>query len=196
MNIVFFDIDTQFDFMDSKGSLYLNSADSIKPNLLKLKNFALENNHYIIASTDCHDPEDPEFKHFTPHCIVDTHGSIKIKETELLNPKIIPNKKEEIDIQEHKTFILIKNSLNVFSNPNIESVLKRINPQETIVYGVATDYCIKLIVLELVKRNYSVTLVTDAIKGFDEIESLEFLKQAKTMGVKLKTTEEVLKGSK
>ena len=40
MNTVFVDIDTQFDFMDSRGNLYVPGAEDIIDNIKKLFDYA------------------------------------------------------------------------------------------------------------------------------------------------------------
>lgn len=194
--ILFFDIDTQFDFINSKGALYVDNAESIVPNLLRLNNFISINKHYIISSVDNHDIDDPELFDLPAHCIAGTPGQLKIKETRQNNPLILSEKRQNINIKSNHAFIIEKNCFDLFSNPNTDVLLDLIRPEESIVYGVATDYCVKFAVLGLVKRKYSVTLITDAIKGINESDAQKFLDQSRKMGVKLITTNELLEGLK
>ena len=89
---IFFDVDTQHDFMDKSGALYVNGAEEIKPNLQKLADYALERDIPIFGSSDRHygtvyfkDVEGELNKWggpFPDHCICDTAGAARIPETD------------------------------------------------------------------------------------------------------------------
>jgi len=66
--IVFVDVDTQQDFMNEDGGLYVPGAERIKENLRRLIDFAIAKDITIIATKDVHTENDPEFKSFPPHC--------------------------------------------------------------------------------------------------------------------------------
>ncbi len=51
---VFVDIDTQFDFMNPKGALYVQDAEGIIDNIKKLFDYANEHKIKILSSTDAH----------------------------------------------------------------------------------------------------------------------------------------------
>ena len=54
MKKIFFNIDTQKDFMNKDGALYVPNAESIKDNLKKLTSFAVNNKIRIFNSMDTH----------------------------------------------------------------------------------------------------------------------------------------------
>ena len=64
--MVFVDIDTQFDFMDPKGTLFVPGAPEITDNLAKLITYAQKGNIPVVASVDTHPTVDPEFSQFPP----------------------------------------------------------------------------------------------------------------------------------
>ena len=51
---VFVDIDTQFDFMDPSGNLYVPGAEDIVDNIKKLFEYAKGHKIKILSSTDAH----------------------------------------------------------------------------------------------------------------------------------------------
>ena len=53
-NTIFFDVDTQNDFMHKDGKLYVPDAEKIIPNLKKITQFAKKKNVIVIASADNH----------------------------------------------------------------------------------------------------------------------------------------------
>ncbi len=193
-DLLFFDIDTQYDFIMPAGKLYVKGAEKIIPNLERLTKFAIENNIPVFASADSHPEDDPEFKQFPPHCLTGSAGNRKIKETYLPNAVVLrySEEKQNIDLDKLNGIIFTKNTFDVFSNPFVENLLKEINPTEVILYGVATDYCVKAAAESLLSRGYKVSIVKDAIKAVDEEDGLRTLKNLEEQGVKLIKTSEVL----
>ena len=76
--MIFFDIDTQHDFMDADGALAVPDADAIKPNLERLLRGASEYGLLTISSRCAHEPGDAEFEIFPPHCLEGTRGAERI----------------------------------------------------------------------------------------------------------------------
>ena len=64
--LVFFDVDTQVDFMRPTGRLHVPGAEQIVPNLARLMNWARENDVPVISSADAHSPDDPNSKSGRP----------------------------------------------------------------------------------------------------------------------------------
>jgi len=174
--IIFLDIDTQRDFMNPSGKLYVPRAERLIPNLRRLFRFAENNSISIISSLDTHKKHDPEFKHFPPHCIKGTMGYKKVEAT--LSKKT-------------KQVFIIKHTIDVFSSPKIKLILK---PYQTAcVFGVALDYCVKAACLGLVRLGIETYLVTDATQAVTANGKQETLKLLKQKGVIFVTTEQVVK---
>ena len=93
---VFVDIDTQFDFMNPNGALYVPDAEDITDNIRKLFVYAKEHKIKILSSTDAHKADDPEFKLFPPHCVKDTPGNQKIEASTCKDNIIIENVDQDI----------------------------------------------------------------------------------------------------
>jgi len=192
--ILFIDIDTQNDFMFKEGNLYVPDAENIIENLKKLTEFAYRNNIPIFSSVDSHTQDDPEFKQFPPHCIKGTEGQKKINETKIKEALFIPSDRTVgIDFTKYRQFIFEKDKLSVFSNPNFEKAIEEIGKEIFVVYGVATEYCVKECVEGLLERNKKVYIVVDAIKGVDEEKGKKFLEYASSKGTSLIKTSVLLK---
>ncbi len=194
-DLLFFDIDTQYDFIMPGGNLYVKGAEEIIPNLEKLTSFAIENDIPVFASADSHPEDDPEFEQFPPHCLTGSAGNRKIKETYLPNAVVLrySDEKSDLNLDNLNGIVFTKNTFDVFSNPFVEELLKEINPVNIILYGVATDYCVKAAAESLLQRGYDVSLVSDAVKAVDENEGVKVLGNLKKRGVKLVKTADVLK---
>ncbi len=196
-NIIFFDVDTQYDFMHKDGKLYVPDAEKIIPNLKKITNFVKRKNVSVIASADNHKMSDWEIasKTFPPHCMKNTKGQKKIKETILPNTEIIPNKKlnnKNIKKLTEKNRLLIeKQKYDAFSNPNLKQILKII--KKAYVYGVATDYCVKAAVLGLRSMGIETFVIKDAIRPVFKKNEKKDLDLFKKKGAKFLTTSQLLK---
>lgn len=175
---VFVDIDTQKDFMDADGALSVPGAEKIRCNLKTLSNYALANGIKIIASMDAHLKNDPEFADFPPHCVKGEPGQAKISETQVEKSYLIENKRRaNVPLVEHELktilaendqIVLEKQTFDLFSNVNADALFDATASDECVVFGVATEYCVKAAVLSLLKRGYKVVVVEDAISAVDE----------------------------
>jgi nicotinamidase/pyrazinamidase len=193
--IVFLDIDTQHDFMDKGGKLYVPGAEKIVPNLGRLTRFAENKGILIISSLDTHRRDDPEFKQFPPHCVRGTKGQRKIAHTNLPDVSIIRNRRYSrftLDklLETKKQILIEKRTFDVFSNSNLRGILR--NFDTAIVYGVATDYCVKEACLGSLRAGLDTYLVVDAIKAVSEAGQAETLKILRERGARFIKTRELI----
>lgn len=189
--MVFVDIDTQFDFMDPKGTLFVPGAPEITDNLAKLITYAQKENIPVVASVDAHPTDDPEFSQFPPHCVRNTSGQEKIAATQIATATIIAAEKQNISI-ENNAIVLEKTIFSVFGNENAENVFRELDAEKYFVFGVATDYCVKAAVLGLLERGFSVAVVEDAISGVSPETSLAALDEMKLAGAEFVRTNDLI----
>jgi len=173
---IFYDVDTQNDFMLSTGGLYVPDAENIIGKIAVLTNYARQNNIPVFGSIDAHAENDSEFKVFPRHCVVGTLGQ----------EKVIPAKPGEKYFE--------KQHYDVFTNPEAERVLKQQKVNEAVVYGVATDICVRAAVLGMQARTIQCYVVGDAIRGVFPDKTQQALEEMVNAGAKLVTTKEVLGG--
>jgi len=57
-----------------------------------------------------------------------------------------------------------KQAFDVFTNPNIDALLKALGKREIVLYGVVTEICVDRAARGLIQRGYRVNLVQDAIQ--------------------------------
>jgi nicotinate phosphoribosyltransferase len=197
---LFFDIDTQHDFVDKKGGLYVEGAHLLKNKWRHLTQQALKRGVFIISSQDLHKKRDPEFKNFPPHCLRGEKGSEKIFQTLAKIPKFLGSESVSADElyrikEKYPQIVLEKTVLDVFSNPNTKKLIEVLRPEEVFVYGVATEFCVKLACLGLVDIVDKVYLVEDAVKEVSFKEKIKTFTQLRAKGVRFVKAEEVLKDS-
>jgi nicotinamidase/pyrazinamidase len=207
--VIFWDVDTQHDFMKADGKLYVPDAEHIIPNLKKLTDFAHGHGLRIVASADDHVPEHPEISAspdwkatFPPHCLRGTPGQKKIPETALRDALVIEPEPEDAKalaarVRAHSGDILFhKHRFDVFSNANVLPVLDALDPQDVVLYGVALDVCDRYAIEGLLEHRPHIRLfaVVDAMKPIDRDVAEHLLREWGDEGVRLVKTSEVVVG--
>src|SRR5215813_4490341 len=94
VSTVFFDVDTQIDFLFPAGSLYVPGAEKIIGNIARLNAMAASQGIPVISTMDAHTENDAEFTIWHPHCIVGTVGQHKPAVTLLEKRVVVPNRAE------------------------------------------------------------------------------------------------------
>ncbi|HVW08218.1 MAG TPA: isochorismatase family protein [Bryobacteraceae bacterium] len=168
---VFFDIDTQLDFMVPAGALYGRGAEDLIPTIAALNRYAGAQGIPLISTADAHPEDAREFREWPPHCVAGTFGQHK-PSTTLLSPRVtIPWDSAfdcgSLDLSV-KQIVVEKNDLDVFSNPNLLPLLEKIGAADCYVYGVFIDYCVSCALMGLVRSSRRVSLITDAAASIDQ----------------------------
>jgi nicotinamidase/pyrazinamidase len=204
--LIFWDVDTLHDFMRSDGKLYVPGSEEIIGTLGQLTNFAHIHGIPIVASADNHELSDAEISDapdwkttFPPHCMRGTPGQLKIAETVLRDPLVIepeltdPTRLAE-KIRSHRGDILLhKRALDVFTNPNLPTVLRVLEPEAVVIYGVATDFCDKYTVEGLLGHlpRTKLYLVTDAVRAIYHEEGERLIADWRDRGVTMITARQI-----
>jgi nicotinamidase/pyrazinamidase len=188
--LVFVDIDTQRDFLEPSGALYVPGSREILPNLGRLTHFAQTHQIRILATACAHSAEDPELKQFPPHCMAGSDGQKRVAETAALDSIILaPADRLTGPLPTHLT--LNKQEFDVFSRPDADGLIARYNESGPtfVVYGVATDYCVRAAVEGLLARHCRVAIVADAVRAIDLAAEAELMTAWSRRGVLLTMTE-------
>jgi len=198
---ILWDVDTQVDFMLPDGKLYVPKAEETIPAMKRLVDAAREVGIVHVASADDHeltDPEisdEPDFRNtYPPHCLRGTRGAQKIPETEQEDPlplALLPFPPGLIPglIGGRREILLLKKNFNVLTNPNTDPLLDALDPQEIIVFGVATDVCDDAAIRGFLQRGRRVRFVEDAARGLDEERVKACLAAWRADGVDFTTTD-------
>lgn len=182
-DILFWNVDTQIDFMKANGKLYVQNAEAIAPTLAKLTEFAKENDIRVVNSCDYHNENSAELSNspdfiatFPPHCMQNTEGQNFISETNPEHPIVFDwDKQYTIDeemlaMENARNIVIRKDLFDVFAgNPNTEKIVETLAPQKVFVYGVATNVCVNFAVVGLADRGYEVFVIQDAIQELPKI---------------------------
>jgi nicotinamidase/pyrazinamidase len=198
--VVVWDVDTQIDFVHADGKLAVPGAEEVVPAMRRLVEAARAAGIPHVASADDHEltdaeiSDEPDFETtYPPHCLRGTRGARKIAETEQDDPVPIGLGALPDRYLRGREFLLLKKHFDVFTNPNTERLLERLDPDEVIVFGVATDVCDDAAIRGLLVRGRRVRFVEDAARGLDEERVSRSTAAWREAGVEFTTAEAVEK---
>ena len=201
---ILWDVDTQVDFIEPGGKLYFEGAEEAKPAMAQLVGAARVAGVVHLASADDHELSDPEISEepdfestWPPHCLRGTRGAEKIPETKQLDPlplPLVPVPSAVLKrlLEGGREILVPKKHFDPFTNPNLEAVLDVLDPDEIVLFGVATDVCDDATVRALLRRGRRVTFVEDAARGVDEARVAACLTAWREAGVVFATSEEAV----
>ena len=185
MSAVFFDIDTQLDFLYPAGALYVPGAERIVPAIARLNRHASANGIPVVSTADAHTEDDPEFRVWPHHCIAGTWGQRKAESTLLERRVVIPNRPCELALDGARQIVVEKQSVDVFAARNLTRVIELLAGDRYVVYGVVTEICVRYAVRGLLQTGRPVAIVTDAIETLKAADSERTLAECCAAGATL-----------
>lgn len=168
MKTVFFDVDTQWDFLAPAGALAVPGAARLAPLVARLNQYAARQGALVISTMDAHSENDPEFRVWPAHCVAGTLGQRKPAGTLLDGYLALPATPGARVDANARQILVEKQQLDCFSNPNLIELLSDLRAGRYVVYGVVTEYCVRCAALGLLKTGARVELVTGAIQSLDD----------------------------
>jgi nicotinamidase/pyrazinamidase len=185
--------------MDSDGALYVPDAEAIRPNIERLLRAAGDSKVTTISSRCAHAPGDPEFEIFPPHCIDGKAGAERV----FADLPGLPRREIAVDaaadpqaqILAAMHYVVKKKVFDLFSNKWLEGLRRKgdFKGEPCVVFGVATDYCVRACALGLAEAGARVLLVEDAIRGVAGDTISRAIEEMRAAGVEFTSTDEVLK---
>jgi nicotinamidase/pyrazinamidase len=201
---ILWDVDTQVDFMLPDGKLYVPGAEETAPAMLRLVEAARAAGLVHVASADDHELTDPEISDepdwlntYPPHCLRGTRGAAKVPETEQDDPlplALVPYPPGLVPdlVTGRREILLLKKNFNVFTNPNTDPLLDALDPDEIVVFGVATDVCDDAAIRGFLRRGRRVRFVEGAARGLDEVRVAACTAFWREHGVEFSSVDEVV----
>ncbi len=194
-SLILWEVDTQADFMLPGGKLYVPGAEKLLPNIKKLTDAARQGKAFLVSHGCYHTPDDPEFQQFPAHCVKGTPGSEFVAEALTDDVVRVANHEKAWpgNVQQHKQVLLEKQTLDIFESRHAHRLLEDLpRDAEFLVFGVVTEYCVRLAAKGLLERGRSVCVIGDAIETLNPAEGERTLKELQKLGAKLVTTEQAL----
>jgi nicotinamidase/pyrazinamidase len=194
--VIFWEVDTQADFMLPGGKLYVPGAERLLPNIRRLTDAARQGRAFLVSHGCYHTPDDPEFKTFPPHCIKGTPGSAYVPEALTEKVITIPNDPTATlprDLSQYQQIHLEKQTLDIFESRHADELVKRLgDDKEFVVFGVVTEYCVRLAAKGLLERGRRVSVVKDAIETLKAEDGARTVAELQALGARFITTAEAL----
>lgn len=207
--MIFVDVDVQHDFCDPEGALYVPGSPNER--FRQLTRVAVARRIPIVGSVDSHAFDAWEFASndnvgpagedpgFPDHCVKGTPGWLKVAGTlaerfrfvACVPGQDVSSLATELHSGRSQALYFEKEVYSLFANPMAEEVVAALVSavgNHFVVYGVATDYCVRAAALGLKERGYEVTVLTDAIAGITELGIEQTLAELRAAGVQLSTS--------
>jgi nicotinamidase/pyrazinamidase len=193
---LFYDVDTQRDFMLAGGALHVPGSEQILPALKHLTDLARRRKIRRICSTDRHFPGDHELARnggpWPDHCMDGTPGQRKVEETAMSNPRSVPAHaidaaELEAAVRHDGDLIIEKQDVDVLAgNANASRLLARLAVEydHFVVYGVYTDVCIDHALNALLEHGRVPYVVIDAIHEIDPAKGASARERWRQAGVR------------
>jgi nicotinamidase/pyrazinamidase len=195
-NVVFWEVDTQADFMLPGGKLYVPGAERLLPNIRKLTNAAREGRVFLVSHGCYHAKDDPEFQTFPPHCIKGTEGAAFVPEALTDKVVVVPNDPSAVvpkDLSPYQQILFEKQTLDIFASRHANKFMKRFGDDvEFVVFGVVTEYCVRLAAKGLLDRGRRVSVVEDAIATLKAQDGERTVAELRDLGVRFFSTDDAL----
>lgn len=221
MNRVFIDVDTQADFCAPDGALFVAGAPAAIEACARLVQVAVASGAPLLGSVDSHAHDAWEFAgaahvgprgekpDFPPHCVKGTAGWLKL-------PATLPSRFYFVPAVDDpgaaarvpagtQAVYFEKEVYSLFANPNAARVLDArapAGPVEFVVFGVATDYCVRAAALGLVdwirerpeRAGSRVVVARDAVAAVTAAGGEAALDEMTRAGVALRDTDAIAAG--
>ncbi|MBL8190029.1 MAG: isochorismatase family protein, partial [Acidobacteria bacterium] len=151
-----------------------------------------------ISSRCAHQPGDPEFQMFPPHCLEGTAGAERVFENLPQLPQheiaveAVADAQTQLEAGKH--YVVKKIVFDMFSSKWLDGLRQRgaFRGERCVVFGVATDYCVRACVLGLAEAGARVQVVEDAIRGVAPETTEQTFAEMRAAGIEFTTTDAVL----
>jgi len=195
-SVIFWDVDTQADFMLPGGKLYVPGAERLLPNIRRLTDAARQGRVFLVSHGCYHTEDDPEFQTFPPHCIKGTKGSAFVPEALTDKVVTVPNEATAVlprDLSPYQQILLEKQTLDIFESRHADKLVERFGDEvEFVVFGVVTEYCVGFAAKGLLDRGRRVSVVQDAVETLKAEDGQRTVAELQALGARFFTTGEAL----
>lgn len=173
-------IDCQNDFISGSLACY-NAISAVK----KIVKYINQNDPLVYYSLDWHSEENKSFIHnggiWPPHCIKDTFGAKLYKDfySDIIRKESIPNENNmyykglDDEIEEYSAFD---------AKSKLGSSLKDSIEDSVVICGIASEFCVRETVLEFIKAEKMVYILSSGLGYVDINEHKKNLKQLEELG--------------
>lgn len=154
-------IDMLKDFVLPEGALPVPGAMELADRIAGFLQEARAKGVPVIYVCDSHDPDDPEFRRWPPHCVRGTEGAQVV---EVLAPQPGDRRVE-------------KRRYSAFFGTELEGILEELSVDTLILTGLLTDVCVYSTALDAGQRGFRVVVPRDLVIALSEEDHRWALRQ-------------------
>jgi nicotinamidase/pyrazinamidase len=195
-NLVFWEVDTQKDFMLPGGKLYVPGAERLLPNIQRLTDAVRQDRVFLVSHGCYHTKDDPEFATFPPHCVRGTAGAGFVPEALTGKVVTVPNEPTATlpkDLSQYQQILLEKQTLDIFASLHADELMERLGHDAGfVVFGVVTEFCVRFAAKGLLDRGRRVSVVQDAIETLNPQDGQRTISELQAGGAQFITTDQAL----
>lgn len=199
-------VDIQGDFTTFKdGSLAAEGTDEAYINRVQQETEKLKKKGYpVFASQDWHPADHMSFhtNHegkeafetmeindrrqilWPPHCVQGTENAEILLDEGLFEAIVQKGKDSRFD-----SYSAFKDDGG--AKTELDEILKAYDIENLIIFGIATDYCVKATSIDLIQAGYKVTVIQDLCRGVTPDTTAKALEEMKEKGVNIKKSLDV-----
>jgi nicotinamidase/pyrazinamidase len=157
-------VDMQNDFVDPEGALVVAGAQAILPAINQEIARARQHGAAIIYTQDWHPAVTRHFERYggmwPTHCVRETWGAQLVPELQVAGEIV----RKGTGGEDGYSGFTMRNPLTDTRHPtDLAAMLQRKRCRRLVIAGVATEYCVKLTVLDALELGYPTTVLEDAI---------------------------------
>ena len=161
-------VDVQNDFADPAGSLFVTGAPDILAFINDEIARAKAHGAFIVRTQDWHPASTPHFAKdggiWPVHCVKDTWGAELHPDLGASGPSL----RKGVDGEDGYSGFTVRHPVKRHTMPTgLDDMLKVNEITDVVVFGLATDYCVKETVLDAVANGYTCTVLSHGISAVD-----------------------------
>ncbi|MBW3562059.1 MAG: isochorismatase family protein [Actinobacteria bacterium] len=161
-------VDTQNDFADPDGSLYVNEGEETVPEINAEIAAAREAGALIVYTQDWHPESTPHFEKdggvWPVHCVQDTWGAEFHPYLAVDGAAPVVRKGSEGG-DGYSGFSVRDPESGDEHATRLDSILKERDTERVVVVGLAQDYCVKETTVDAATKGYDTTMISDATRA-------------------------------
>ena len=181
MKTVFFDIDTQLDFLYPAGALYVPGAERIVPAIARLNRYAAQRGIPVVSTADAHLEDDVEFKTWPRHCVAGTGGAD-------FHPDLVTSHLETVFSKgAHEAAYSAFDGRDEKGTP-LAAWLRERGVDELDVAGIATDYCVRATAISAAGEGFATRVLLGLTAGVDPTTTAESIDAMRAAGAQVTGT--------
>lgn len=163
-------VDVQNDFVDPRGSLYVQDAQVVVPNINRMICDARSEERLVVYTQDWHPEVTPHFEKdggiWPVHCVGNTWGAEFYEELAVATDAEFIRKGTDGE-DGYSGFSVRDPQTGSKSDTALEQILRERGVERVDVVGIATDYCVKETAIDACQRGFTTVVYRNCMKGVD-----------------------------